>query len=156
MSEKDFSQVEESLFTDTGEGDNRDYYEEDISEVNIPDPEEASKNFIEKYGDEGVKEDYENLDEDEENALEEFSPVKMNILSNQEGPIIISNIIKENSETEDMFNTRKILNERILKLGIFSIEDADIYSRVITNKLWYRVTYNDKIEKNVSRIYDLI
>ena len=156
MSVEDYSQVEESLFAEVGEGENRDYYETEISEVNIPDPEEASRKFIEKFGDEGVKEDYDNIDDDEENALESFSPVKMNVLEKQEGPFVISNIIKENAESEDMFNTRKILNERILRLGVFSIEEADIYSRVITNKLWYGVSYNDKVEKNVSRIHDLL
>jgi hypothetical protein len=153
MSEEDYSKVEESLFAEIGEGENRDYYEGEVSEVNIPDPEEASKKFIEKYGDEGVKEDYENLDDDEENAHESFSSIKMDILDNS-NPTFISNIIKENAESEDMFNTRRILNERIVKLNILSLEEADVYSRAITNKLWYRVKYNEKVENKISKILE--
>ena len=156
MSIEDYIKVEESLFADTEEEMDREYYENEVSEVDIPNPEEASKKFIEKYGEEGVVEDYEEIEDDEEKAYESFSPVKMNNKKNMEGPIVIDNIVKENAETDDMFNTRKILYDRILSLGVYSVEECDVYSRVITNKLWYSVSYNDKVEKVVKRIFKLM
>ena len=64
MSIEDYIKVEESLFADTEEEMDREYYENEVSEVDIPNPEEASKKFIEKYGEEGVVEDYEEIEDD--------------------------------------------------------------------------------------------
>lgn len=156
MSVQDYIEVENSLFTDTGEGIDRDYYEQEVSEATIPDPEEASKKFIEKYGDEGVKDEYENIDDDEEKAYELFSPIKMESNNNFKGPLVVNNIIKENAETDSMFETRKVIYNRIIMLGIYSTEECDIYSRIITNKLWYNIIYSDKVEKNYKKIISLI
>ncbi len=156
MSVEDYTKVEESLFADTGEGDNRDYYEGEVSEVVIPDPEEASKKFIEKFGEEGVLEEYEEIDDDEEKAMESFSPVEMSNTNENGETIVISNIIKETAETDDMFNTRKIIYQRIIKLGVFPLEETDVYSRIITNKLWYGVEYSEKVENKVRKIYEMI
>jgi hypothetical protein len=156
MSVQDYIEVEQTLFSDDAhEGDDIDYFEKEVSEVVIPDPEEASKKFIEKFGSEGVVEEYENIDEDEENAYESFSPIKTD-LSSSSGPIVIGNIVKEKAETDNMFNTRQILYERIMKIGAYSVEECDVYSRVITNKLWYNLSYSAKTEKVVKSILESI
>jgi hypothetical protein len=51
-----------------------------------------------------------------------------------------------------MFNTRVILNEKIQKIPGISIEKAEVYSRVITNKLWYNLEYNKEVENYVDEI----
>jgi hypothetical protein len=137
MSQKDYIEIENKLFADTGEEENRDYYEEEANDYSLPDPTNASKDYV-PIG----KKDIEDVDED---AYESFSPISINIQYKFD-KIDSSTVVKDTAETTDMYNTRVILNEKIQKIPGFSIEKAEVYSRVITNKLWYNLKYNDEVE----------
>jgi len=153
MSVRDFEEVIDSLYADTGEAENRDYFEQEVGEVEIPDPEEASKEYLEKHPED--RETYEDLDDDDEKAFESFSPIKMNVQYKEE-PIFISNIIKDSAESEDVFQTRKILYEKIKKIPELGAEQSEIYSRIITNKLWFNMKYNNEVENTVKRILEYL
>jgi hypothetical protein len=157
MSKQDFIEVEEKLFTDNEA--EVDYFEKEVGEVEIPDPETASEEFAKNNPEyvEAVKEDlYGDLDDDEEKANESFSPIKMIIQKKMEGPIKINNIIKDYAETDDVFYTRNSLYNLILKETDLPIEQVDIYSRIITNQLWYNVKYSTEVEANARKIMDSI
>ena len=144
MSEQDYIDIENNLFADTGEEENRDYYEEEANDYTLPNPAAASKNYV-SIG----KEDIEDADE---NAYESFSPISINIQRKFDTTDMSSIAIKDTAETTDMYNTRVLLYEKIQKIPGFSIEKAEVYSRVITNKLWYKLKYNDEVES----VYDEI
>lgn len=147
MSKQDYIEVEENLFADTGEEENRDYYEEEANDYTLPDPEEASKNY-----NSAEYENYENIDDEDEEVYESFSPLEFIIKKKYDGPILNNDTIKDIAETNDMFNTRIILNEKIQKIPGISIEKAEVYSRVITNRLWYNLSYNQEVENYVDEI----
>lgn len=148
MSEQDYIDVEESLFADTGEEENRDYYQEEANNYTLPDPKEASKNY--------EKDEYENIDEDEENAYDSFSRERLDVQYKNEPPIVFHNTIIENAETENMFKTRKALLNKISKIKTLSYENADLYSRIINNKLWYNMSYNKEVENTIIEIIESI
>jgi hypothetical protein len=138
MSQQDYIDIENNLFADTGEEENRDYYEEEANDYTLPDPATASKNYV-SIG----KEDVEDADE---NAYESFSPISINIQRKFDTTDMSSIAIKDTAETTDMYNTRVLLYEKIQKIPGFSIEKAEVYSRVVANKLWYNLIYNDEVE----------
>ena len=138
MSKQDYIDIENTLFADTGEEENRDYYEEEANDYTLPNPTTASENYI-SIG----KEDIEDADE---NAYESFSPISINIQRKFYTTDMSSIAIKDTAETTDMYNTRVLLYEKIQKIPGFSIEKAEVYSRVVANKLWYNLIYNDEVE----------
>jgi hypothetical protein len=148
MSEQDYIEVEDSLFASTGEEENRDYYQEEANNYTLPDPKEASKEY--------EKEEYENIEEDEENAYDSFSRERVNIQYKNEPPIVPKNNVMENAETENVYKTRMALFDRIVKIKSLSYENAELYSRIITNKLWYNMEYNKEIENTIIEIFDNI
>jgi hypothetical protein len=138
MSKQDYIDIENNLFADTGEEENRDYYEEEANDYTLPNPTTASENYA-PIG----KEDIEDADE---NAYESFSPISINIQRKFDTTDMSSIAIKDTAETTDMYNTRVLLYEKIQKIPGFSIEKAEVYSRVVANKLWYNLKYNDEVE----------
>ena len=138
MSEEDYINVENELFAETGDNENRDYYEEEANEYTIPDPKEA------------IAEPELDIDDDEENTMEMFSPKR--ITKSESKVLVYTNIFKESAESEDLFKTRVYLASEIIKKKIMLTEQAELYARIIANKLWYNMHYTNEIEKNVEEI----
>lgn len=144
MSEQDYIDIENNLFAETGEEENRDYYEEEANDYSLPDPATAAKNYVPPG-----KEDVEDADEE---AFESFSPISIEIQRKFDTPDINIISVKDVAETTDMYNTRIILNEKIQKIPGMSVEKAEVYSRVIANQLWYNLKYNQEVENEVQEI----
>jgi hypothetical protein len=146
MSEEDYINAENELFAETGDNENIDYYEEEVNDYSLPDPKEASKSY--------TAESDVDIDDDEENTMEIFSAKKLTKSKESESQkiLVYTNIFKESAESEDIYKTRVYLANEILKKKILLTEQAELYARIITNKLWYNMTYNKEIEKNVEEI----
>jgi hypothetical protein len=150
MSANDFAEVVEGLFAKTYDDPDRDYYEEYASEAVIPDPDEASKEYIKLHPE--AEEIFEPEDDDDEDAYESFSPEKIEIQKKYETPIKDKNIIKKTAETDDMFKTRSLIFNKIKKETDLSLEQCDMYSRCLINYLWFGITYNKDIQKSIEKI----
>jgi hypothetical protein len=156
MSIEDFADIEESLFAETYDNPDRDYFEIEASEVEIPDPEKASKEYIKNHPElfepeQQQRED--ELDYEEENAYEAFTPINLEIQKKFE-VIENKNIVKATAESNDMFKTRKLLYDRIKSSSNLSLEQCDMYSRCLINKLWLgdKYKYNEEIENILENI----
>jgi hypothetical protein len=67
---------------------------------------------------------------------------------------------KEDSETSYMFECRRNIVERLKKLrtesGALTMQDIEVISRMINNKIWYNVEYDKESEDYIKYILSLI
>ena len=156
MSKQDYIEAENSLFPETGEDENINYYEIDAQDYVYP---SQRINFIEKDEEES---DIEDLEDDEELAMENLSPVRIIVQKKLQPYNPPKNIIKEFSETDDIYNFRVKVNQVLRKavskdkdLNFISGQEIDMYSRIITNRLWYGMHYTYDVEKITNLLLEL-
>jgi hypothetical protein len=156
MSVEDFTNIEENLFGETYDNVDVDYYEKEIGEVDIPDPVEASNQYMKLHPE--LEEDYESIDEDEENAYDSATKDGIEIQRKFEKPIHSSNsnTIKTTPETEEMKRYRKIIYTKIKSGTNLSIEQCDMYSRCLFNNIWFGIKYNKDVEKILNEILEKV
>jgi len=67
---------------------------------------------------------------------------------------------KEDSETSYMFECRSLIVKRLkelrLELGALTMQDIEVISRMINNKIWYNVEYDKDSESFIKYILGLI
>jgi hypothetical protein len=152
MSEKDYIEAYETLFNETGEEENRDYYDGEANEFRLP---------SEKFKEDELQEL--RLEDVDEEAMEApgFEPnldlqKKLKFLPPQR------EIFKEVAEPEEVYQSRVKIAE-ILKKMRFQVENKavamdldtiDIISRMINNRFWYNIHYEPSIEIKINEIIE--
>lgn len=152
MSVEDFSNIEENLFPETYDGVDVDYYEKEVGEVEIPDPVEASKQYMKLHPE--LEEEYDSIDEYEENAYDSPTKDGIEIQKKFEKSIKTNNLIKSSPETEEMVKYRMIIYRKIKTNTNLSFEQCDMYSRCLFNRIWFGITYNKDVEKTLNEILE--
>ncbi len=147
MSSQDYYEAEKELFFGSDPDENREYYEEELNDISF-------KKIREENAKETSKESSpEDLEDDEEIAEEILSKNLKKIKVIKQLPI--QNLsLKENAETPDMYETRKSIADMLQKNGSLSLEDIEMYSRMINNRFWYNMKYPEHIEKIIDSLLE--
>ncbi len=101
--------------------------------------------------------------EDQELVAEELIPTETEKVSKQKflKPTLGKEYdFKEDSETSYMFECRQHIVERLKELrlesGSLTLQDIEVISRMINNKIWYNVEYDKDSESYIKYILSLI
>jgi len=101
--------------------------------------------------------------QDQELVAKELIPTEIQEVSKQKflKPVLGKEYdFKEDSETSYMFECRRNIVERLKKLRIetnaLTMQDIEVISRMINNKIWYNVEYDKESESYIKYILSLI
>jgi hypothetical protein len=101
--------------------------------------------------------------ENQELIAEELIPTEVQEVSKQKflkSALRKEYDFKEDSETSYMFECRRYIVERLKKLrlesGTLTLQEIEVISRIINNKIWYNVEYDKDSESYIKYIISLI
>lgn len=152
MSQQDYEEAYETLFNETGEEENRDYYDGEAVGFKLP----ANK-FQEEETEEPRLED---VDEQSmevpgfEPGIEEQKKIKFLPPQRQ--------IFKEVAEAKEVYESRLKIMEILgkMRFGVgdkvvgMDLDTVDIMSRMINNRFWYNIHYEPSIEIKINEIIE--
>ena len=150
MSRQDYLIAENEVFPETGEDENLDYYEREALNYTYP------SDRIDFNETESVSSYDSDLEDDEDIATESMTPVKLTIQKKLTPFVGYKDIMKESSETQDVYTSRTKIYDQIFKtvernsLSFITLEEIDMFSRVINNQIWYDMHYFKDVEEKAN------
>lgn len=156
MSKQDYLIAENEVFPETGEDENLNYYEGEALNYTYP------SDRIDFTETESVSSYDSDLEDDEDVATESMTPVKLTIQKKLTPFVGYKDIMKETSETQDVYNSRTKIYDLIFKmvkrnsLNFITLEEIDMFSRIINNQIWYDMHYFKDVEEKANLLWETI